>query len=177
MKTFIYIAASLDGFIARKDGNLDWLDEIPNPGKDDFGFNEFMQKIDAVVMGKNTYEKVMTFKKWPYLKPVFILSSTIKSIPDELKKKVEIMKGNPKHILDSLSDAGFNNFYIDGGATIRNFLKEDLIDELIITRIPVLLGDGIPLFQTLPHELKFEHVKTDVYNNGLVKSHYIKKRD
>jgi dihydrofolate reductase len=176
MKTNVYIATSLDGFIAKKDGNLDWLNEIPNPDGSDFGFSEFLSTIDAIVMGKNTYEKILTFPEWPYIKPVFVLSNTIKTLPESLTKKAELMSGNPGEILINLKKMNFQSVYIDGGLTINEFLKEDLIDILIITRIPVVLGNGIPLFSSLHNELQFEHVDTIVYNSSLVKSCYKRKR-
>ena len=177
MKTYVYIAESLDGYIARKNGDLDWLNEIPNPEGSDFGFYDFLEQIDAIVMGKNTFEKVLTFPQWPYLKPVFVLSRSLKALPDHLSKKAFIASGNPASVLKNLRKLGFNSLYIDGGKTIQGFLIEDLIDELIISRVPVLLGDGIPLFNKLAKELHFEHYKTDVFSNCLVKSHYKRKRE
>ncbi len=176
MKTFVYIAASLDGYIARADGSLDWLTSIPNPDKSDFGFAEFMNTIDAVVMGRNTFETVVTFKKWPYSKRVFVLSNSLQKIPDSLNSFAELLQGNPIQILGTLGKRGYQNVYVDGGKTIQYFLGQDLIDELIITRIPILLGNGIPLFSTMKMELAFEHVKTEVYLKALVKSHYARKR-
>ena len=177
MPNFVFIATSLDGYIAKTDGSLDWLFEIPNPDVLDFGYNDFINKIDAILMGRITFEKVLTFGSWPYNKPVFVISNSIKQIDKELKGKVEIVSGELKSILMKLNERGIKNIYIDGGKTITNFLKEDLIDELIITRIPVLLGNGLPLFNKSNIELKFEHIKTDVYNNDLVQSHYKRNRD
>ncbi len=175
MANFIYIATSLDGFIAKKDGSLDWLFEIPNPEASDFGFSEFIKTIDAILLGRNTFEKVLTFPEWPYVKPVFVLSNTLQSIPNYLKNKVEIIKGNPGPVVKELKLRQFKNLYIDGGKTIQGFLKQGLIDEMTITRIPVLLGEGIPLFAVLTKEQKYEHIKTDIFNNGLIKSHYKRK--
>ncbi|MFA7419124.1 MAG: dihydrofolate reductase family protein [Melioribacteraceae bacterium] len=177
MYNIVYIATSLDGFIAKKDGGIDWLFEIPNPDGSDFGFSEFMKNVDAVVMGRNTFELVMTFDEWLYTKPVFVLSETLKSLPRSLADKAEILNGNPESIVKELNSRGYKNLYIDGGITIQKFLKQELIDEVIITKIPILLGEGIPLFAGLTREQKFEHVKTEVYNNALVKSHYKKKKN
>jgi len=176
LANIVYIATSLDGFIATKDGNLDWLDEIPNPDRSDFGFTEFMSNIDALIMGRITFEKVLTFDFWPYDKPVFVLSNTLSEVPDNYINKATIIKGNLNELIHRLHIDGYESFYIDGGKTIHNFLKEDLIDELIITKIPVLLGDGIPLFSSLNRSIKFKHKKTEVYNDSLVKSHYIRDR-
>lgn len=176
MTSIVYIATSIDGFIARRDGSIDWLIDLPNPGASDYGYAEFMGRIDAVLMGRKTFETVLGFPLWPYSKPVYVLSTTLKSIPKDLSGKAEIVKGGAEEILRELSAKGIGTLYVDGGQTIQGFLKEDLIDEMIIARIPVILGDGIPLFSVVPSELLFEHVRTDIYNNAVVKSSYLRKR-
>ena len=177
MSNIIYIATSLDGYIAKKDGGIDWLTDIPNPEGSDFGFGEFLKCIDAIVMGRNTFELVLTFNEWPYNKPVFVLSETLHSLPENLEGKAEISKGDPESIVKEMNSRGHINLYIDGGKTIQGFLKQGLIDEMIITRIPVLLGDGIPLFGFLSAEQKFKHVGTDIFNNALVRSCYKRIRN
>jgi dihydrofolate reductase len=176
MTTYVYIARSLDGFIADKDGNIDWLNNIPNPESNDFGFNEFMNHIDAVVMGRNTFEKVVSFGVWPYNKPVYIISTSLNSLPQKYSGKAEILNLNPSQIIEKLKKDGMKYLYIDGGALIQSFLSEDLIDELIITTIPILLGGGIPLFGKLHNRLKFRHIKIEVLINSLVKSYYQRQR-
>lgn len=175
MANYVYIATSLDGFIATEDDGLAWLEQFPNPDNEDYGFNEFIDQIDALLMGRRTYEKVLTFDEWPYTKPVFVLSHHLLSIPESLKNKVFIANGQLPHLIESLNEKGYQNLYIDGGATITGFLNEDLIDQLIITRLPLLLGRGIPLFGHLHKSLKFEHHQTRLYPNGLVQSHYIRQ--
>lgn len=172
MSNIVYIAASLDGYIARKDGSIDWLTEIPNPTNSDYGFNDFMERIDAIIMGRNTFETVLTFDEWPYDKPVYVLSSKLKTLPNDLYDKAYLHNCTPKEIMQLLNSEGLNNFYIDGGKTIQGFLKEDLIDELIITRVPIILGDGIPLFGEVIKEQRYAHQKTEVLNDMLVKSSY-----
>lgn len=172
MANYVYIAASLDGYIATKDGGIDWLSEIPNPDNSDYGFNDFVQKIDALIMGRNTFEKVLSFGQWPYPKKVFVLSNKLKEVPEELTDKVEIIAGDIKAIIVNLNKRGFLNLYIDGGKTIQSFLKENLIDEMIITRIPILLGSGIPLFGKLDKPLRFDEVETEILDDLLVKNHY-----
>jgi dihydrofolate reductase len=174
MANFIYIATSLDGYIADKEGGIDWLANIPNPEKSDFGFSEFMEKVDALVMGRNTFETILSFGEWPYNKKVFVLSNTLKIIPDRLKEKAELISGKAKEIVEDLSDKGYKNLYIDGGMVIQSFLEEDLIDEMVITRVPIILGDGIPLFVKSGKQINFKKVKTEVLNDQLVKSYYIK---
>lgn len=176
MVNYVYIATSLDGFIATSDGGLDWLDEIPNPEKSDFGYADFMSGIDAIVMGRKTFEKVMTFDFWPYAKPVYVPSNSKVKVPKDLENKVEIVTGNPKELVVQLKELGHQDLYIDGGITIQGFLEEDLIDELIITRVPVLLGNGIPLFGSLTQRLYFKHERTEFLNEMLVKSHYTRVR-
>ncbi len=169
MANYVYIAASLDGFIATKDGGIDWLSDLPNPDQSDFGYAQFMDGIDAVVMGRNSFEKVLTFGEWHYTKPLFVLSRTLTEVPDHLTDKVEIICESIPELVRNLNQRGFVNLYIDGGTVIQSFLKDDLIDEMIITTVPILLGDGIPLFGRLDKSLSFRHVNTIVYGNGLVK--------
>ncbi len=172
MSIFIYIATTIDGYIATNNGGLDWLMDVPNPDNNDFGFNDFMNSVDAIIMGRKTYEMVLSFGEWPYLKKVFVLSNTLNEVPVELKDKVEIINGEIPKIITKLNKRGFVNLYIDGGKTIQSFLKLGLIDEMIITRVPVLLGCGIPLFDSLEKPINFEVVKTEVLNDVLVKNHY-----
>ncbi|MHA2059729.1 MAG: dihydrofolate reductase family protein [Candidatus Ranarchaeia archaeon] len=172
MTNFVYIATSLDGFIATKDGGIEWLSEIPNPDQNDYGYAEFLKNIDAIVMGRITFEKVLTFSDWAYTKPVFVLSNSLTKLPEEFTEDVEIVKGDIVELVRVLDQKGYHNLYVDGGKVIQSFLKEDLIDELIITRIPVLLGAGIPLFAEIGQFLRFNHEDTTIFENGLVKSHY-----
>ncbi|MBY8998113.1 MAG: dihydrofolate reductase [Candidatus Thorarchaeota archaeon] len=176
MANYVYIATSLDGFIAASDGGLDWLEKIPNPEGSDFGYADFMSGIDAIVMGRKTFDKVLTFGSWPYDKPVYVLSKSKVNIPKELENKVKIVNGDLKKLVDQLKEVGHQNLYIDGGITIQGFLEEDLIDEMIITRVPVLLGNGLPLFGKLTRRLYFRHTRTEIFNETLIKSHYTRVR-
>ena len=125
-------------------------------------------------MGRKTFEKVLSFGEWPYPKKVFVLSKTLNEIPSNLIGKVEIIAGELVNILSDLEKIGYHNLYIDGGKTIQGFLDEDLIDEMIITRIPILLGGGIPLFTNLKKAIRFREVKTETFNNAMVKTYYKK---
>lgn len=177
MKNCVFIASSLDGFIADRDGGLDWLQSVPNPDLIDMGYVEFMANIDAIIMGRTTFETVCSFDvDWPYDKPVFVLSNTLNELPKEYESKVKLVKGPLEIILGSIHKEGYNQLYIDGGTTIQNFLKEDLIDELIITTMPILLGGGFPLFGELSKEMKFELLDSKVFLNQIIQSHYIRKR-
>lgn len=172
MTNYVYIAQSLDGYIAGPKGELDWLEDIDNPEQSDFGFTAFMSTVDALVMGKNTFNKVISFGMWPYEKPVFVASSSLSSLPSSVAGKAFLTKGTPKDMVTKLNKKGYRNLYIDGGAVIQSFLKEDLIDELIVTTVPVLLGEGILLFGSLPQQVKLKLVGSEVLLNQLVKTHY-----
>ena len=177
MTNYVYIATSLDGFIATNEGDLDWLDEIPNQEKNDFGFADFMSGIDAIVMGRKTFEKVLSFGAWPYDKPVYVLTRSKAEVPEAMENKVEFITGAPPEVVAQLKELGHQNLYIDGGITIQGFLEENLIDEMIITRVPILLGNGISLFGKLAQRLHFKHKNTEILNEMLVKSHYIRIRE
>jgi len=171
----VYIASSLDGFIARPDGDIDWLLNIPNEQMSDYGYEDFIKRIDCLVMGRKTFESVLLFDSWPYTKPVFVLSSTLKDLPVELNGKAEIIKGNPKEVVDILSAHGYHDLYIDGGQKIQSFLKEDLIDEMIITTVPIILGEGIPLFGNIKKLLRFKCKKVELLSPYIIKHYYIRE--
>lgn len=176
-KNKVFIATSLDGYIADKNGGIDWLNSIPNPDNLDMGYGEFTSKIDALIMGRKTFETVCGFNiDWPYQKPVFVLSNSMTSIPEEYKDKAELVKGTLNEILETIHNKEYDGLYIDGGRTIQSFLKEDLIDEMTITTIPYLLGGGIPLFTELPGRLYFECVATTIYLEKIVQNTFVRKR-
>ena len=175
LKSSVYIATSVDGFIARKDGNLDWLDYDPDLAGEDYGYQDFTSTVDTLVMGRNTYEKVLTFGGWSYEgTPVVVLSRTLTSndIPQRLKGKVDITSLAPRALVEKLATAGRKHLYVDGGKVIQAFLSEGLIQELIISRIPILIGEGIPLFGALETDVKLTHLETKTYDSGLVQTRY-----
>lgn len=176
-KNSVFIATSLDGFIAGKNGELDWLPIIPEINHIDTGYDDFTSRIDALVMGRNTFETVCAFDgNWPYQKPVFVISNSLKEIPGEYAGKVFLVNGTLTKILLKIHQQGFHRLYIDGGKTIQSFLKEDLIDEMIITTIPILLGEGIPLFDKLPNQMIFECVKSICFLGKVGQNHFIRIR-
>lgn len=169
----VYTAASLDGFIARPDGSIDWLPTEPLPDGGDYGYADFVATIDTHVMGRNTFEQVLTFGAWPYAgKRFVVLSRGSVDVPEALQAQVEVLDLEPAALLAHLGATGTRRIYVDGGVTIQRFLRAGLIRELILTRIPVLLGSGIPLFGDVPQDIPLEHVQTRTFANGLVQSRY-----
>lgn len=177
MSNKVYIAVSLDGYIADKNNSVDWLSMVPMDDETQKNFSNFMDTIDCLVMGRNTFEVVKSFGgEWPYNKKVFVVSNSMKSIPNGYEDKIELVKGLPTEIIKSSHSKGYNNFYIDGGKTIQNFLSEDLIDEMVISTIPILLGGGKSLFGELSESKKFEVVDTKIVSNLFTQTHYKRKR-
>jgi dihydrofolate reductase len=169
MKASVFVGTSLDGFIARADGALDFL---PPGGGEPHGYNEFMATVDAMVIGRKTYETVLAFESWPYGdKPVFVLS-THSLAPAPVGAVVEHLSGSPADIVSRLGSRGVQHVYVDGGITIQRFLQAGLIQRLIVTRVPVLIGAGIPLFGAVARDIALRHVATRQYASGLVQSEY-----
>ena len=169
MRASVFIGTSLDGFIARANGHLDWL---PQSGGEDLGYEAFMATVDALVIGRSTFEKVLTFDAWPYgEKAVFVLSTRART-PAPLGAKVEWMSGAPADIVSQLAARGIQHVYVDGGITIQRFLRAGLIQRLIITRVPVLIGAGIPLFGITGRDIALKHIATRQLAGGLVQSEY-----
>ncbi len=165
----VFVGTSVDGFIARRNGDFDFLLE---GGGEPHGYNEFLASVDTIVIGRKTFETVLTLKTWPYVdKRVVVLSSR----PVDLSAAggvVELMAGAPPEIVSQLAATGARHVYVDGGVTIQGFLRAGLIQRLIITRVPVLIGDGIPLFGSLPRDVRLRHIATRHYPSGLVQSEY-----
>ena len=174
MKASVYIATSLDGYITRENGGLDWLPGSDGEsGNEDLGFNAFMDSVDVVVMGRNTYEVVLASGRWPYgSKRVVVLSSKLSEIPEESPDTVELRSCSPAELVGELLESGAKHLWVDGGITIQGFLNAGLIDEIVVTRVPVLIGKGIPLFGPVDKDLKLQHVDTRAFANGLVQSRY-----
>jgi dihydrofolate reductase len=170
MTVSVFIGTSVDGFIARPNDDLDFL---PPGGGEPHGYNEFIASVDAIVIGRKTFEKVLTMGPWPYGdKRVVVLSSRPVDLSAAAGGVVEQMAGPPAQIVSQLVASGAHHLYVDGGITIQGFLRAGLIQRLIITRVPVLIGDGVPLFGTLPRDILLRHVATRHYPSGLVQSEY-----
>ena len=170
MRISVFVGASVDGFIARANHELDWL---PEGGGEPHGYEEFMASVDVLVIGRKTFEKVLTFTPWPYgSKRVVVLSSQPLDLSKAVDAAIEQMTGSPTEIAQQLVATGAGHLYIDGAITIQGFLQAGLVDRLIITRVPVLIGCGIPLFGTLPHDIRLKHLATRDFPSGLVQSEY-----
>lgn len=179
LRTSVFIGTSLDGFIARPDGDLAWL-TTSAPPEEDHGYDAFMRTIDVLVMGRSTFETVRSFGAWPYgSRRVVVLSRTLsdEAVPTALRGTVAVHPGPVDRVLcETLEASGATHAYIDGGQVIQAFLREDLLEELVITRIPVLLGNGVPLFGALPADRWWSHVATRSFASGLVQSTYHRNR-
>ncbi len=177
MPNAIYVGTSIDGYIADREGKIDFLESVPNPEHLDLGFADFIDSIDALLMGRKTFETVLGFGvEWPYPKHVFVYSSSLTSVPDELSDKVTIVGGELDVVVKQLNEKGYERLYIDGGELIRSLIQEDKIERMIIARLPVLLGGGIPLFGPTHVHLDFEHVRTEVLLDAIVMTTYQRKR-
>ena len=174
IKASVFIATSLDGFIARSNGDLDWLSGAQSASTEqDYGYQEFMDTVDTIVVGRNTFELVLTFDSWPYSgKKVVVLSSKPSAVPPHLVDDVEWLSLPPQRLVERLASQGAAHLYVDGGKTIQGFLKAGLIDELTITRAPVLIGTGVPLFSPLDDDVRLAHVATRQFESGFVQSKY-----
>jgi dihydrofolate reductase len=173
MKVSVFIAASVDGYIARKDHSIDWLDNLNADPDQDYGFQDFIRNIDAILMGRNTFNVVMNLKDWSYGEmPIFVLTHHPTTLRLDKYENVRAIQGKPEEILAELEKRGFHHLYLDGGKTISEFLSASLVDEMIITRIPILLGKGIPLFNPVDKETKLELLSTMDFEDGLVQNKY-----
>ena len=169
MKISVFVGTSVDGFIARPNGELDFL---PPGGGEPHGYNEFIATVDAIVIGHKTFETVLAMEDWPYEKKrVVVLSSRAVDL-SKARGAVEQMGGSPAEIVAQLAASGAHHLYIDGGITVQGFLRAGLVQRLVMTRVPVLIGEGIALFGSLPHDVRLHHVATRSYASGLVQSEY-----
>jgi dihydrofolate reductase len=171
MLATVFVGVSVDGFIARPDGGLDWL---PADGGEPHGYDELMATVDALVIGRGTFDTVLGFSEWPYGdKRVIVLSSRPVDLSALRDRPVEQMDGEPAEIVAQLEARGVRHIYVDGGVTIQRFLRAGLIQRLIVTRVPVLIGQGIPLFGALDADVRLRHVGTRDFPSGLVQTEYL----
>ena len=178
-KTSVFICTSLDGFIARRDGTLDWLDKANAlaPKGEDCGFRTFMDSVDVLIMGRKTFEQVLTFGEWVYgATRVIVMSSGNPEIPSHLQKTVSSSSETPTQLMERLSAEGAKHLYIDGGFTIQQFLKEGQVDEITITIAPVVLGEGKPLFGVIEKDIELALLDTKAFDFGFVQVKYAVKK-
>jgi dihydrofolate reductase len=167
----VFIATSLDGFIARTDGSIDWLLQRDSPDED-HGYQAFIADKERIVMGRGSYEKVLTFDPWPYDRPVLVMSRQLKEAPPRLQGRVGFSALTPQQLMAELSAQQVARIYLDGGQLVQSFLREGLVTDMVITTVPVLLGQGRPLFGPLPHDLPLQLVSSRSFASGLVQSTY-----
>lgn len=182
MRCSVYIATSVDGFIAKKDGSVDWLHTAGNPEADmgvqaDMGFAKYMASVDCLIMGRKCMETIsnmgLTPEQWPYGDTrIIVLSNTVKHAPDNVQDKIEMYSGDLQALVSKLESEGHQHAYIDGGTTIQSFINHQLINEMTITRAPVLLGEGIPLFGKTIKHIKLEHAQATAFTNDFVQVKY-----
>lgn len=174
-KCAVFIATSLAGFIARKDGQIDWLNQANAvvPAGEDCGFSAFMSTIDVLVMGRNTFEQVLSFGQWPYgSTPVIVMSRSLRSLPANVPPGVSLSAENPADLVERLNNQGVKRIYVDGGLTIQIFMENNLINEMTITVVPIIIGSGIPLFREVKRDIHLELISSQAYDFGFVQTTY-----
>jgi len=167
------MAMSLDGYIARADGDLDWLMKQKTESED-HGYDSFMASVDGLIMGRGSFEKILTFDDWPYQKPVVVTSRTLRDadVPVDLRNTVTLSTLEPKELMQELGRKGWQRAYVDGGKIVQSFLSAGLISDITVTHIPILIGEGLPLFGRLDRDVDLEHLETRSFPSGLVSSTY-----
>ncbi len=169
----VFIATSLDGFIARKDGDIAWLLERDDPAED-HGYDAFIEKVDSILMGRGTFEKMRDERPWFYTRPVIVLSASLTDhdIPADLAGRVRVSDKSPEQAMRMLEAEGHQRVYVDGGKVIQSCLRAGLIADLVITLVPLLLGEGRPLFGATGLDIPLVHENTKSFASGLVQSRY-----
>ena len=169
MRTSVFVGASVDGFIARPNGEFDFLSAN---GDGPQGFEEFYESVDCLLIGRKTYETVLRMEGWFYgEKPVFVLSSgELRPAPEGAS--VERLQGEPEDIYAELAGRGYQHVYVDGGLTVQSFIRSGLIDRITVNRVPVLIGEGISIFGPVPKDVRLKHISTDYFEKGSVKTVY-----
>ena len=169
----VFMATSLDGFVARKDHSLDWLMKQDSSPEDN-GYDEFIESVAGLVMGSGSFKTVASFDAWPYSKPVVVMSSSLSQadIPTELDGKVEITRLGPKELMDSLNSKGWTRAYVDGGRIVQSFIRAGLVDDMTVTFVPILIGNGLRLFGEIDSDIDLKLVTSQAFDSGLVSNHY-----
>jgi dihydrofolate reductase len=179
LKISVFIATSLDGFIARLNGDIDWLVNAGDANDhEDYGYGAFISTVDCLVMGRNTFEKVLSFPQWPHAgKRVVVISRTLNQIAEHIAGKVEFSAGPIEALAAQLRAEGHDRIYIDGGKTIQSFLRAGLVTDMTLTRIPILIGSGLPLFGELREDIHLNQIETKTFRSGFVQSLYVVRKE
>nr|AEA07651.1 putative dihydrofolate reductase [uncultured bacterium] len=183
LKCSAYIAASVDGYIATHEGGVEWLESAGNPEMGDRepvgdgGFSAYMASVDCMVIGRKCMEKIASFnlspEQWPYGDiPIYVLSKTVRYAPESLRNRVSMFSGDIPALLGRLTSDGYKHAYVDGGATITSFIQFGLLDEICVTQVPILLGDGLPLFGKIGRQIKLENAEATVFSNDFIQWKY-----
>ncbi len=169
----VYIATSLDGFVARPDHRIDWLTKQKTDGED-HGYDEFIDSVDGIVMGRGSFETILSFGEWPYQKPVIVMSKSLSQsdIPAELADKVRLSDLEPVELMRSLDEEGWSRAYVDGGRVVQSFMRAGLIEDMVLTTMPILIGDGIRLFGEIDRDIDLELISAKSFKSGMVQTRY-----
>lgn len=169
----VFIATSLDGFVARTDHRIDWLTKQQTTGEE-HGYEAFMDGVDGIIMGRGSYENVLTFGDWPYSKPVVVMSRSLSpgDLPDALEDKVRLTTLAPTALMQSLAEEGWSRAYVDGGKVVQSFIREGLVDDIVLATIPILIGEGLSLFGAIEADIDLELLSSNSFPSGIVQSHY-----
>ena len=169
----VFMAQSLDGFVARPDHRIDWLTKVPSNGND-YGYAAFSASVDGIVMGRGSFANVLTFGQWPYEKPVVVMSRSLTTddVPQELRDKVRISTLEPAALMDELEQAGWSRAYIDGGKLVQSFIRAGLVTDMVLTLVPILIGEGLRLFGSVRQDIDLKLRSSNAFDNGLVQLEY-----
>jgi dihydrofolate reductase len=169
----VFLAISVDGFVARKDHALDWLDAANQAGED-MGAEAFFARMDAIVMGRGSFETLLGFDDWPYAFPAVVLSRTMAEddIPQALRGKVRLSRQTPEDVMAELTAQGCARVYVDGGRLVHSFIRAGLIADMTLTTIPVLLGEGLSLFGPLGGDIALTVTRSQAFASGAVQTSY-----
>ncbi|MEM5427949.1 dihydrofolate reductase family protein [Cupriavidus oxalaticus] len=174
----VFLAVSVDGYIARPDGDISWLLQRDDP-TEDHGYADFIADKDMIVMGRGSYEKILAIDTWPYELPVLVLSGQLAdaAVPEALQGKVSFSDLAPRQAMEALAAQGVRRVYVDGGRLVHAFLRSGLVADMVLTTVPVLLGSGRTLFGELPHDIDLTLVASRSFPSGLVQSTYRVNKD
>ena len=174
MRVMVFVAQSIDGYIAKKDGDIQWLNDLSEKAAgEDQGFESIMELSDYLIMGRKSFEKVLSFDFWPYEgQKVIVLSKSLKELPETIKETTEIYAGDIENLYERLKNEGCQALYIDGAQTIQSFLHKELVTDMTITTVPILLGEGISLFGWMSESKEVDHEYTKAFPSGMVQTKY-----